>query len=201
MMKTRSIGTLCLVGSALLVSSLLAATGCDKEDPPIPDDKLDLAIRPPDLTTGPTNDMTSGGMDMVSIPADMASADMTSGGPKVMGLPSCTDKNVTADLVFTSVGKASCANGRCHSTGAGGLTFTDGATMKSAMVGKKSGQATTLDVVKASNVDQSYLIYKLMDQHLAAGVGGRGELMPKGGSKLPSADLCKFVVWVQEGAK
>lgn len=203
MLNTRSFGTLCLVGSALLVSSLLGTSGCDKEDPPIPDDKMDLAIRPPDLSMGATNDMTSGGTDMASNPADMVSppADMASGGPKVMGLPSCTDKNVTADAVFTSVAKASCANGRCHTTGAGGLTFTDGASMKTAMVGKKSGQATMLDMVKASNVDQSYLIYKLMDQHLAAGVGGRGELMPKGGSKLPNADLCKFVVWVQEGAK
>jgi hypothetical protein len=203
MLNTRSLGTLCLVGSSLALSSLLCLAGCGKEDPPASDDSMDLAIHPPDLTTGPMVDMTSGGTDMATKPVDMTSppTDMATSGPKVMGLPSCTDKNVLADAVFTSVGKTYCANGRCHSSGAGGVTFTDGASMKTSMVGKKSGQATTLDMVKAGNVDQSYLIYKLMDQHLAAGVGGRGELMPKGGSKLPNADLCKFVVWVQEGAK
>jgi len=72
--------------------------------------------------------------------------------------------------------------------------------MKSVMVGKKSSQSM-LNVVTAGNVDQSYLIYKLMDQHLAMGVGGKGELMPKGGTKLPNADLCKFIVWVKEGGK
>lgn len=203
MLNIRSLGTLGLVGSSLAVSSLLCVASCDKVDPPVPDESMDLAVRPPDLTTGPTVDMTASGTDMASPTVDMVSppVDMATSGPKVMGLPSCTDKNVLADAVFSSVGKTYCANGRCHSSGAGSLTFTDGASMKTAMVGKKSGQATTLDMVKAGNVDQSYLIYKLMDQHLAAGVGGRGELMPKGGSKLPSADLCKFVVWVQEGAK
>ena len=190
------------VVSAFAMSLLVASSGCDKSDPPIPDDGNDLSVKPADLSHGHTDDMAMNGADMATSTGDMAmgAADMTSTGPKVTGLPSCTDTGVTADTVFNAVGKTSCAMGRCHSTGAGYLPFTDGATMKSVMVGKKSGQSM-LNVVTAGNVDQSYLIYKLMDQHLGTGVGGKGELMPKGGTKLPNADLCKFIVWVKEGGK
>ncbi len=183
-------------------SVVLASQGCDKDDPPVPDDKQDMSAKLPDLSHNHSGDMATGSPDLAtSGDMAMAAADMAGGGPKVTGLPSCTDRGVTADMVFSSVAKASCANGRCHSTGAAGLTFTDGATLKSGTVGKKSSQAAMLDIVKAGSVDGSYLIYKLMNQHMAPGVGGRGELMPKGGTKLPDADLCKFIVWVQEGAK
>lgn len=190
------------VASAGTLSLLLGMSGCDKTDPPIPDDSNDLSVKPADLSHGHSDDMAMTGGDMASSGRDMTttSGDMAASGPKVMGLPSCTDTGVTADAVFNAVAKTSCAMGRCHSTGAGYLGFTDGATMRTAMVGKKSGQSM-LDLVKAGNVDQSYLIYKLMDQHLAADVGGKGELMPKGGAKLPSGDLCKFIVWVKEGGK
>jgi len=183
------------------LSLVLASLGCDKTDPPIPDDTNDLSLKPADLAKGETDMPTVLG-DMGSVGGDLAmpTGDLAMPGPKVMGLPTCTNVGVTADTVFTSVAKASCAGARCHGGTAGGLTFTDGATMKAVMVGKKSGQSM-LDLVKASSVDQSYLIYKLMGQHTAAGVGGRGELMPKGGSKLPDTDLCKFIVWVREGGK
>ena len=202
MNRRLSARSLFTVASAFAVSLLVGSSGCDKTDPPIPDDGNDLSVKPADLSHGHTNDMAMNGADMATSGGDMAvgAADMTSTGPKVTGLPSCTDTGVTADAVFNAVAKTSCAMGRCHSTGAGYLPFTDGATMKSAMVGKKSGQSM-LNVVTAGNVDQSYLIYKLMDQHLAMGVGGKGELMPKGGTKLPNADLCKFIVWVKEGGK
>ena len=149
------------------VSLLVGSSGCDKTDPPIPDDGNDLSVKPADLSHGHTDDMAMNGADMATSGGDMAmgAADMTSTGPKVTGLPSCTDTGVTADTVFNAVAKTSCAMGRCHSTGAGYLPFTDGATMKSVMVGKKSSQSM-LNVVTAGNVDQSYLIYKLMDQHL-----------------------------------
>jgi hypothetical protein len=70
--------------------------------------------------------------------------------------------------------------GRCHSTGAGYLPFMDGATMKSVMVGKKSSQSMLDIVVTAGNIDQSYVIYKLMDQHLGTGVAGRGRADAQG---------------------
>jgi hypothetical protein len=53
-------------------------------------------------------------------------------------------------------------------------------------------------MVTASNVDMSYLMYKLVGQQ--GTVGGRGGLMPKGGRRLADADLCKFIVWIKEGA-
>jgi hypothetical protein len=186
--------------SVLGVSLVLGAVGCDKTDPPIPDESNDLAVKPADLSHGHNGDMATAAGDMAVATSDMAGGDMAGAGPKLMGVPTCTDTGVTAEIVFNSVAKANCANGRCHSTGAGYLGFMDGATMKTAMVGKKSGQSM-LDIVKASNIDQSYVLYKLMDQHMVPGVAGRGELMPKGGSKLANADLCKFIVWVKEGAK
>ena len=193
-MKNRKTSFL-LAMSGLGLAVVFALPGCDKDDPPIPDDSKDLAASLPDLShSHGGDDMATGSRDMAMPPADMAMS-----GPKVTGLPTCTDTGVTADMVYSAVAKTAC--GRCHGTGAGGLTFTDGATFRSSQVGKKSGQATGLDMVKAGSVDGSYLIYKLMNQQTAPGVGGSGAIMPKGGTKLPDADLCKFIVWVKEGAK
>ena len=160
----------------------------------------DLAGTTQDLA-GTTQDLAGPSGDLASPPRDMVTptGDLAMGGPKLMGLPTCTITGVNADAVFSSPGMASCAMGRCHSTGAGGLTFTSGATLRTNTVGVSSGQAAGMKLVTAGNVDQSYLIYKLMNQQTAA--GGRGDLMPKGGTKLPDADLCKFIVWVREGAK
>lgn len=200
-----------LITGLFFIASLGACTDPGDDDP---HHEHDLAVSAPvdmwrpDLAgsssgdmAGTTQDMTGTGGDMTSPPRDMTSptGDMAMGGPKLMGLPTCTITGVTADAVFSGPGMASCAMGRCHSTGAGGLTFTSGATLKSSTVGVSSGQAPAMKLVTAGNVDQSYLIYKLMNQQTAA--GGRGDLMPKGGTKLPDADLCKFIVWVREGAK
>lgn len=173
----------------------------------------DLATGPADLATGPADlaggksdlavavdmaggkaDMASGTPDLSSPPADMA------GGPMVTGLPTCTDTGVTADVVFSTVASTSCAvAGTCHSKGDGGLTFTSGATLKSAFVGIASKQTTVVPLVTASDVDRSYLMYKLTNQQ--ASVMGRGGLMPRGGARLTDANLCKFIVWIKEGAK
>ena len=191
-----------LLASLFSVAALGACT--DPGDDPMHDDH-DLATAQvdmwrPDLAGGGGGDMAGGG-DMVSPTGDLATptVDMAMAGPKLMGLPTCTITGVTADALFTSPAMGSCAMGRCHSAGAGGLTFTSGATLKSNTVGVSSGQAMAMKLVTAGNVDQSYLLYKLMNQQMAA--GGRGDLMPKGGSKLADADLCKFIVWVREGAK
>lgn len=173
----------------------------------------DLASGPADLATGPADlaggksdlavavdmaggraDMASGTPDLSSPPADMAA------GPTVTGLPTCTDTGVTADVVFSTVASTSCAvAGTCHSKGDGGLTFTSGATLKSALVGIASKQTTIVPLVTASDIDRSYLMYKLTNQQ--ATVMGRGGLMPRGGARLTDANLCKFIVWIKEGAK
>jgi hypothetical protein len=207
----------------LLLTSLFCVAGLGACTDPGDDDphhEHDLAVAAVDMSrpdlagtasgdmAGVTQDMTGTGGDMTSPPRDMVTptgdmamptGDMAMTGPKLMGLPTCTITGVTADALFSSPAMASCAMGRCHSTGAGGLTFTSGATLKSSTVGVNSGQAMGMKLVTAGNIDQSYLLYKLVNQQTAA--GGRGDLMPKGGSKLPDADLCKFIVWVREGAK
>lgn len=166
----------------------------------------DLATGPADLATGPADlaggkndlavatDMAGGTPDLSTPPADLAT------GPMVTGLPTCADTGVTADSLFTTVAAASCAvTGSCHSKGDGGLTFTSGATLKSAFVGIASKQTTVVPLVTASDVDRSYLMYKLTNQQ--ATVMGRGVLMPRGGARLTDANLCKFIVWIKEGAK
>lgn len=174
-------------------------------------ERPDLSGGGPDLSTGKP-DLAGGSGDMAGGTGDMAGGrDMSSpgdlsmpprdmaGGPMVTGLPTCTTTGVTADMLFADVAKASCANGRCHAGGDGGLTFTSGATLKSSMVGVASKQTLVVPLVTAGNVDQSYLMYKLVNQQ--ATVMGRGGIMPRGGMRLPDADLCKFIVWIKEGAK
>lgn len=216
-----------LLAGACLAAPLvaLAVSGCVPDKPK--DDMgtgvdlsatPDMAINRPDLSGGTPDlaaakdmagvkedmgggkDDMAGGRDMATGTADMAMppADMAS-GPRVTGLPTCTDTGITADTLFNDVAKTACANGRCHAVGEGGLTFTSGATLKSATVGVASKQTTVVPLVTASNVDLSYLMYKLVNQQTA--VMGRGGIMPRGGARLPDADLCKFIVWIKEGAK
>lgn len=185
----------------------MGTTGADLSVSMPPDmsiDRPDLAGGGPDLATG-NPDLAGGKMDMaggrdMSSPVDlsMPPRDMAA-GPTVMGLPTCTDTGITADILFNNVAKMGCANGRCHATGDGGLTFTSGATLKSSMVGVASRQTMVVPMVTAGNVDQSYLMYKLVNQQ--GSVMGRGGIMPKGGTRLPDAELCKFIVWIKEGAK
>ena len=52
--------------------------------------------------------------------------------------------------------------------------------------------------VTPSDLDRSYLMYKLTGQQASA-MGG-GNSMPRSG-RLRDADLCKFIVWIKEGAK
>ena len=212
-----------VAGASLLALGLL---GCVPDKGPKDDmgTTTDLAMTPPDMSisrpdlSGGAPDLAAprdmavikedmaGGRDL-SAPADLSTppdlsmppADMASGGPRVTGLPTCAITGVTADTVFNDVAKLGCANGRCHATGAAGLTFTSGATLKSAMVGVASKQTSAVPLVTASDVDKSYLMYKLVNQQ--GTVMGSGGLMPKGGAILPDADLCKFIVWIKEGAK
>lgn len=182
--------------------------------------KPDMSINRPDLASGPADLATSpvdlaGGKNDLAVAVDMASGkeDMATGtpdlstppvdmatAPTVTGLPTCTDTGVTADVVFSTVASTSCAvAGTCHSKGEGGLTFTSGATLKSALVGVASKQTTLIPLVTASDIDHSYIMYKLSDQQTK--VMGRGGMMPRGGARLSDANLCKFIVWIKEGAK
>jgi hypothetical protein len=217
--------------AALLISPLasLLLLGCTDDKPPKEDLGLpgvDLAVPQPDMSisrpdlAGGAADLAGGAGDLAG-PVDLAGGrsdlagpgDMGGGtpdlampprdmgaGPVVTGLPTCTDTGITADVLFTTLARSSCAvTGDCHSKGDGGLTFTSGATLKSALVGIASKQTTVVPLVTAGDVDRSYLMYKLTNQQ--ATVMGRGGIMPRGAGRLSDANLCKFIVWIKEGAK
>lgn len=220
-----------ILSTALIVSPLasLLVLGCTDDKPPKEDlgvpgvdlavSQPDMSISRPDLAGGPADlaggagDLAGGSTDL-AMPGDLGvKTDMAGGtpdlsmpprdmaaGPMVTGLPTCTDTGVTADVLFTTVARSSCAvTGDCHAKGDGGLTFTSGATLKSAMVGIASKQTTVVPLVTAGDVDRSYLMYKLVNQQAA--VMGRGGIMPRGAGRLSDANLCKFIVWIKEGAK
>lgn len=182
-----------------LLSAAVGLAGCGGSGDPQPEDMAapDLAVTPtPDLSVTPA-DMRAAA-DLKPLEDMRVVTDSAPPAPMVTGLPSCTETGINADKLFPTV-KTHCANGSCHATGAGGVTIKDAATLRSALVGVAARQTTIVPRVQAGNVDQSYLIYKLVDQQ--ATVMGSGVLMPKGGSRLADADLCQFVVWVKEGAK
>lgn len=179
-----------LLTLAVSASFVAALPACDKPETKDPDDMAEAA------------DLATIRRDMAKAPEDMATQppDLTTLGPKLTGLPSCTNTGVTADMVYKDVIATSCSGGgRCHAMGASGLTITSGMQLIANTVNKSAGQTTTIPLVKPGDVNSSYLIYKLMDQQGMA--GGSGGIMPKNGIKLPDAELCKFIVWVKEGAK
>ena len=196
--KTLTGSAALLVAPLALSLSLVSGAGCVGDDPPKDDMAMstaDLAASRRDLAAGADLSVASD----LAVRPDMPPPVSDLAGSRVTGLPSCTVTGVTADTLFTDVVKPSCASVMCHATGASGLTFTSGATVKSALVGVAGKQIPIMPLVTAGSVDGSYVMYKLTGQHL--GIGGRGDLMPKGGMRLPDADLCKFIVWIKEGAK
>ena len=114
-------------------------------------------------------------------------------------LPACQDNmNVTAAMVFTGVVSLKCGPA-CHlgNGQSGGLNMKDAATMKTNTVGVAS--SAQIPRVTASNLDTSYLIYKILGQQMKA-PGGGGSSMPLGGS-LTVAEQCTVINWVKFGAK
>ena len=51
----------------------------------------------------------------------------------------------------------------------------------------------------ANDIDESYLIYKVLNQHSKV-IGGRGNPMPLGKS-LSDAQKCLLINWIESGAK
>lgn len=118
--------------------------------------------------------------------------------PVLNPVPACANATVTATMVFPVV-MASCDNGGgCHVGAgmAGGLALGSTATsFRNALVNKTSGQSP-MQLVNPSQVNTSYLLYKLYNQQFKAGGGGP---MPAGGM-LSATDQCLFFNWVRSGA-
>ncbi|MBA3546289.1 MAG: DUF4215 domain-containing protein [Nannocystis sp.] len=107
--------------------------------------------------------------------------------------PNCAAANVTANQAYMGAVMNSCG---CHAGGAGGLTINSAATLKVNTVNIDS--SAMMKHVTPSNVDQSYLLYKILNQHLNV-PGGNGGSMPQGGM-LTDAQKCLLINWVKGGA-
>jgi cysteine-rich repeat protein len=108
-------------------------------------------------------------------------------------LPNCAAANVTAMQAYTGAVMANCG---CHINGSGGLTINNAATLKANTVNIDS--SAMMKRVTPSNVDQSYLLYKILNQHLNVPGGGGGS-MPQGGA-LTDPQKCLLINWVKSGA-
>ena len=109
-------------------------------------------------------------------------------------LPNCPAAVVTTMQAYTAVVQPKCG---CHVNGFGGLTINSAATLKSNNVNMLSSQAA-MNLVTPSNVDQSYFLFKILDQQNNA-PGGAGSSMPLGGN-ISDVEKCVLINWVKSGA-
>ncbi|MDC0721212.1 DUF4215 domain-containing protein [Nannocystis bainbridge] len=109
--------------------------------------------------------------------------------------PDCAPAAVSAAQAWQAV-VGTC---NCHGKGVGTpLIFKDASSFRDSMVGVPSLMAN-IDIVTAGDVDQSYLLFKLLNQQTSV-VGGGGNPMPIG-KVLTEAQLCTVIEWVRSGAK
>ena len=116
-----------------------------------------------------------------------------SGESSTGGMVEPTFANVDAMIFATS---CSCHYFAPAGAGNGNLTLQMGMSY-AAIVGVKSMQLATMDLVKATDPDNSYLYLKVTDKHLDA--GGGGDPMPQGGM-LTADKLLLLEEWIVAGA-
>jgi len=88
----------------------------------------------------------------------------------------------------------------CHSRAGGGplgLRLT-GTAARALTVGVPSVERPSMERIRPTMPDSSYLLYKLEGRHLA--VGGSGVRMPEGFPPLPNQTIRMMRRWVAEGA-
>jgi hypothetical protein len=110
--------------------------------------------------------------------------------PMLSNPPSCPGDPITATDI-AAITSVTCAGAMCHNWGTAQL-------VKSAWVNKPSSQTTLIPLVKPTEPNASYVLYKLLGQ--AKSAGGSGNRMPANRPALSNADYCKFHDWVQGGA-
>jgi hypothetical protein len=96
----------------------------------------------------------------------------------------------------------SCAFSGCHGTTNANpagkpMVLTSGQSYD-AIVGVASDELPSMQRIRASQPDQSYLIHKLQNTHRT--VGGSGERMPLGQAALPQSSIDRIRTWVTNGA-
>jgi hypothetical protein len=134
---------------------------------------------------------------LCKVAGDCASGTCTNGkcAQLTLMVPNCMAADVTAAMVYPMVVQPAC---NCHQGGQGGLTMTSPATLVSNNV---NVDATVADMkrVTPNNVDQSYLLYKVFNQHNNVPNGGGNKMPP--GPNLSATQQCLLVNWVKSGAK
>ncbi len=93
-----------------------------------------------------------------------------------------------------------CALPGCHigSSPAEGMSLGAGQTFSN-VVNVQARQLSTMNRVTPNQPDDSYLVHKVQDTHIAA--GGSGSRMPEGRSPLSQSDIDLIRAWIQAGAQ
>jgi hypothetical protein len=153
-------------------------------------------------STPPATDMATSASDLsMTVVTDMATTpvDMTYVPPKLT-FSNCTPQTVTAATIYSTIVATSCAGPGCHSgngANAAPLMGQSGAALIAAVVGKASFNG--MNYVTASDVDNSYFLYKVFNQQQKVR-GGGGSQMPSS-APLSDTNMCALVNWVRSGAK
>jgi hypothetical protein len=153
-------------------------------------------------------DMSMNAVMDLSTPPDLSMPDLVPPPPPdmtpptVTGLPTNCAAGTTAAMLYTNVFSPKCGQANCHNATGVHFTVTDAASMKAALVNVNADETSgTMARVKPSNVNQSFLMYKLMNQQLKVAIPDlAGGQMPAGGPMLDNTSLCAFISWIQGGA-
>ncbi len=122
--------------------------------------------------------------------------------PKLSGYPTDCVAGATAAMVYSNVVSPSCALNNCHGTNFIHWNAGNSATtMRQALVGVPADQAAPMDRIKPSDLNNSYLMYKLLNEQAeVVSEPTAGSQMPLNASMLTHDQLCYFISWILAGA-
>jgi hypothetical protein len=172
---------------------LIASSGCGKGSSGS-GSTADLA--PPSDLGSPTDQAPPSDL---AVPSDLATPPDLA--PPVVALPSGCPSSATAANVYSIVQTSCAINSNCHGTSSSHFQIASVADVKTLWVNVNADQALVpFPRVTPSNVNRSYLLYKLVgQQNKVAPSPACGAQMPSG-STLTQAQICTFVAWVSSGA-
>lgn len=177
---------------AIALCALSATAACTGSSPSSDADLGVVDLRVPDLQTPdlrPTPPMD------LALPPDMAPAMLT-------GLPTDCTPGTTLDVLYSTVIGPRCSVEACHGNPFSQWGALTAGQFKSIMVDKRDTQTSNMVRVKASDLNGSYLMYKLTNQHTKVVPAFRaGVQMPNGATPLDRDSLCKVISWIQGGAQ
>lgn len=146
----------------------------------------------------PMTDMPSSNKDMG--PDMLTPPDMTVVPPTFTVPGSCATATVNLAAVYPII-NTNCATVNCHRAGATAPVMgpNDMNMFKTNVVGVTAGrQPSTVNYVTASNLDNSFLVYKVTGQQGKVQFGGNQ--MPSNLPPLSATDQCTIINWVRSGA-